>query len=140
MMHAVSVQRVRDRRLSARALLLAALAPGACTVVPPDANTGRAPAKDPGAPFGENVCFQCTLRACSISTNACLRETQCAHWLDCVAECPTDKSGVAADGPCLRACGLPVSAEVLAGCVQDYSTGFLVGCEALCAPDERAAK
>jgi hypothetical protein len=105
-----------------------------CTVVPPGKDTGSGASKEPGKPFIQNICFQCTLRACTISANACLREMQCAQWLDCVGTCPTDQTGVAADGDCLRKCGLPASAEVFFECVQDYSTGFFGGCEGACLP------
>jgi hypothetical protein len=105
--------------------------------VPPGGDAGPAPNKEPGRPFSENICFQCSLRVCAISTNACLYERTCSDWLNCVAACPTDQSGVAADGPCLRKCGVPASAEVLFGCVQDYSTSFLTGCEQACEPSGR---
>lgn len=116
---------------------LSSLLLASCAVVKPDA-TGAGPSKRPGDPFVQNICFQCTLRACKISANACLLETQCAGWLDCVAQCPTDQTGVAAEGTCLRECGgIPASAEVLFGCIQDFSTAFLPGCELACLPDGR---
>jgi hypothetical protein len=101
-----------------------------CSIEPANSSSGLN--KTPGAPFLENVCFQCTLHACSIALNACARETGCTNWFDCISACPTDSSGVAAEGKCLRACGLPVSANVLFECIQDFSTGTLLGCERAC--------
>jgi hypothetical protein len=124
--------RVNGHSLHAPAVLFVALS--ACTVVTPtdpvDAGTG----KEPGEPFEENVCFQCALGRCSIAANACTMEATCSRWLTCVSACPTDDSGVAAEGDCVRRCGLPLSAEVLFGCIQDFSTGTLLGCELACAP------
>jgi hypothetical protein len=105
----------------------------ACTVVPPP-DGGSGPGKVPGENFSENICFQCSLRGCSVSSNACLYDTMCLDWLRCVSACPTDSSGVSAEGECLSPCGLPVSAQVLYGCIQDYSTGYLPGCEVACQP------
>lgn len=121
------------RLRSAGALWYAAFC-AACSTVTPGADAGPALNKDPGKPFRENVCFICALRACGGSVNACAQEATCAAWLNCVADCPTDDSGVAAEGDALRKCGLPVSAQVLYGCVEDFSSGFLLGCEEPCTP------
>ena len=45
--------------------------------------------------------------------------------LACVSACPTDDSGVAAEADCLRRCGLPISAEVLFNCIQDFANAAL---------------
>ena len=110
------------------------LALSACTVVPPTNDAGAGPGKVPGEPFEDNLCFQCALRSCSGSVGACTQEATCSAWLACVSACPTDDSGVAAEGSCLRPCGLPLSAEVLFNCIQDFSNGVLLGCEQACAP------
>jgi hypothetical protein len=106
----------------------------ACTVVPPPSDPGTGSGKEPGEPFSENVCFQCALGRCSVNANACNQEATCSRWLACVSACPTDDSGVAAEGDCLRRCGLPVSAEVLFNCIQDFANVALLGCERACAP------
>lgn len=106
----------------------------ACEIVPPGDDAGAAAGKVPGAAFSTNVCFQCSLRSCSGMVSACNLDTVCAAWLKCVSACPTDKTGVSADADCLRPCGLPVSTQVLYGCIQDFSTGLLLGCEQACEP------
>jgi len=106
----------------------------ACEVVPPGDDAGSGPGKVPGDPFSRNVCFQCSLNACSVSARACNLDALCLAWLKCVAACPTDKTGVTVDFDCAQPCGLPVSAGVLAECIQNYSTGFLLGCEQACEP------
>lgn len=125
-------------RLSAHALACAScLLLSACEVVPPgdDAGTGGSGGgKVPGVAFSENVCFRCSLRSCANAVNACNLDAVCSPWLRCVAACPTDQSGVAAEGSCLIPCGLPVWAEVLYQCIQDYSTGLLAGCGQDCTP------
>jgi hypothetical protein len=113
---------------------LAVFALTACSVVPPPSRSDDGPGKQPGEPFAKNLCFQCALNSCSVPVNACRQDLPCARWLDCVSACPTDESGVAAEASCLRPCGLPVSAEVLFGCIQDFSNGFLLGCERACTP------
>lgn len=113
-------------------LMLCLLPLAACEIVEPGQDAGLG--KVPGDPFDRNICFNCTLRACAQSASACTMDLYCSPWLNCVAKCPTDESGVAADGACIRRCGLPVSAEFLFVCIQDYSTGNLLGCEQACAP------
>ena len=110
------------------------LALQACSVIPPDADAGSGPNRTPGEPFLNNLCFQCTLRACNVSLRACAREAMCSRWFDCVALCPTDESGVAAEGECLQKCPVPVSASVLFDCIQEFSLGSLRGCEQACTP------
>lgn len=123
------------RSLRATLLLVTALGVAGCSVVPPsDADAGGGLNRTPGEPFIENICFQCTLRACNVALRACAREAGCSRWFDCVAACPTDDSGVAADGKCLQKCVVPVSAGVLFDCIQEFSTGSLQGCEQACAP------
>src|SRR5687767_14224434 len=93
----------------------------ACEVVDPGDDAGSSAGKVPGSPFSENICFQCSLRSCSGTANACLLDAVCAEWLRCVSACPTDNTGVSAEGDCLLPCGLPVSAGVLYACIQDFS-------------------
>jgi hypothetical protein len=107
-----------------------------CSTVPPDANAGGGANRTPGEPFLDNVCFQCTWRACNIPLRACAQELGCSRWFDCVAVCPTDASGVAAEPGCVQKCGAPVSASVLYECIQEHATGALRGCEAACTPIE----
>lgn len=116
-----------------RSSIVLLLALAACEVVKPGDDAGGL-GKVPGDPFDKNICFNCTLRACAQSANACLMDAFCNTWINCVAKCPTDESGVAADGACIRRCGLPVSAEFLYLCIQDFSTGNLLGCEQACDP------
>jgi hypothetical protein len=128
---AISVSSVRVS-LARFVALCAALA--SCTPVPPtDADAGGLN-RTPGEPFVGNFCFQCTLRACNIALRACAQEATCSRWFDCVAVCPTDESGVAAEGACVQKCAVPVSAGVLFQCIQDFSTGALRGCEVACTP------
>lgn len=96
--------------------------------------------RTPGEPFLSNLCFQCSLRACSIALRACAQEATCSRWFDCVAVCPTDETGVAADAKCQQKCAAPVSAGVLVGCINDFSSGALRGCEAACTPIEPDAE
>jgi hypothetical protein len=119
----------------ATSILALCLVQAGCTMAPPDSSGG--PSNTPGDPFINNACFRCTLRACNIPLTACGHEPGCSTWFDCVAACPTDATGVSAEGKCLLNCGLPVSAEVLFGCIQDFSTGALLGCEVACAPPLR---
>jgi len=124
--------------LRARAPALVLIAAGAlltgCSAVPPNANPGGGLNRTPGEPFINNICFRCALNACSIPLRSCAGEATCSHWFDCVAVCPTDDSGVAAEASCLRKCGLPVSANVLFECIQDFATGNLLGCVDACTP------
>lgn len=121
-------------RFCSRVALFACALLSACSVVAPNSDPSAAASNEPGRPFSQNLCFHCSLRACTIPTRACTYDASCSNWLNCIAECPTDETGVAADGDCIRKCGLPASAEVLFGCVQDYSSGALNGCETACAP------
>jgi hypothetical protein len=105
-----------------------------CSTVPPNANAGGGLNHTPGEPFVNNICFRCTLNACSIPLRSCAREPVCSRWFDCVAVCPTDESGVAAEASCLQKCGLPVSANVLFECIQDFANGGLLGCVDACTP------
>jgi hypothetical protein len=114
------------------ALACALLLLSSCEVVPPGDDAGSSGGKVPGAPFGQNSCFRCSLQACAQATNACALDTVCSGWLSCVSACTTAADGVSVASNC--ACGVPVSAQVLTSCVEDFSTGFLRGCEQACTP------
>lgn len=113
-------------------VLAAGLLLGSCEVVQPGEDAGGNAGKVPGGPFGQNSCFRCSLQACAQATNACSLETTCSQWLSCVSACVTAPDGVSVANSC--ACGIPVSAQVLASCIEDFSTGFLRGCEQACTP------
>lgn len=95
-------------------------------------NDGGVSGRVPGAAFETNQCFSCTMQACSVSRNACASNGACWAWLDCVGDCPTAANGVSAEAECAAACGLPVAAEVLYGCIQDYANGSFQGCGVAC--------
>jgi hypothetical protein len=132
----VTKSRIADR--GARALLTAlAACASASPARDPDGGAidgdGSA-GKEPGEPFADNVCFQCALRNCSVPADACAQYATCAPWLACVSACPTNDTGVAAEASCVRRCGLPVAAEVLYICIQQFANGFFPGCEDACEP------